>query len=320
MMTSGSDEAWFLEYEGRRIDLREGEVTLGRSRGCGVVLRDPSVSRGHALLSVRQGRVTLQDLRSSNGTYVNGKRLDKETVVEDGDRLVIGETELFLRRVRAGQAAPEGRRIETGEVSLFCPDCGLPIHGAAGGRCPGCGADLAADRSPRGVETGGLNAEPAGTAADSWDGTGFRQRVVRAAAGPRAVASPVGLPRLPPEPPAVPEPRTAAVTAVTAASAADPAETGDRSSTAETRPRDASGAIVAAPAELPMSVREVENRPPPTPPTSVTTPAAIPAIPAIPSIPPGPPLSPLSPISPAPPPEAGLWSRLTGYLRGHKEP
>src|ERR1700712_4075951 len=113
MMTSGSDEGWFLEYEERRIDLREGEVPLGRSRGCGVVLRDPSVSRGHALLSVRQGRVTLQDLRSSNGTYVNGKRLDKETVVEDGDRLVIGETELFLRRVRAGQAEPEGRRIET---------------------------------------------------------------------------------------------------------------------------------------------------------------------------------------------------------------
>src|SRR6476619_6404132 len=139
MMKSGSEEGWFLEYEERRIDLREGEVTLGRSRGCGVVLRDPSVSRGHALLSVRQGRVTLQDLRSSNGTYVNGKRLDKETVVEDGDRLVIGETELYLRRVHAGQDGPDGhggpagankRRIETGEASLFCPGCSLPIHGS----------------------------------------------------------------------------------------------------------------------------------------------------------------------------------------------
>jgi pilus assembly protein CpaF len=308
MMTSGSDEAWFLEYEGRRIDLREGEVTLGRSRGCGVVLRDPSVSRGHALLSVRQGRVTLQDLRSSNGTYVNGKRLDKETVVEDGDRLVIGETELFLRRVRAGEAEPGGKRIDTGEVSLFCPDCGLPIHGAAGGRCPGCGADLAADRMPRVVPAAGPAAEPSGTAADLWDGTGFRQRAVRAAAGPRGVGTPVGLPRLPPEPPAAPEPRTDAASA---------AETGDRASTAETRPRDASGGIVAAPVELPMSVREVENRPLPTSPTSVTTPSPIPVIP------PGPPSSPAGSAAPAVPPptpsDAGLWSRLTDYLRGRRE-
>src|SRR4051812_46168263 len=141
MMTSGSGEGWFLEMDERRIDLREGEVTLGRSRGCGVVLRDPSVSRGHALLSMRQGRVTLQDLRSSNGTYVNGKRLEKETTLEAGDRLVIGETELFLHR--AGESdGPAGRRVETGEVSLFCPECGLPIHGPAGGRCPGCGAEL----------------------------------------------------------------------------------------------------------------------------------------------------------------------------------
>ncbi len=317
MMTSGSDEAWFLEYEGRRIDLREGEVTLGRSRGCGVVLRDPSVSRGHALLSVRQGRVTLQDLRSSNGTYVNGKRLDKETVVEDGDRLVIGETELFLRRVRAGEAEPGGKRIETGEVSLFCPDCGLPIHGAAGGRCPGCGADLTADRVPRVVPTAGLGAEPSGTAADLWDGTGFRQRVVRAAAGPRAAATPVGLPRLPPESPAAPEPRTDVADVATAA------ETGDRSSTAETRPRDASGAIVASPAELPMSVREVENRPPPTPPTSptsVTTPSPLSVLPPSPPSSPAGAAGPLPPPPPAAPSDTGLWSRLTDYLRGRREP
>jgi FHA domain len=127
MMTSGSGEGWFLEMDERRIDLREGEVTLGRSRGCGVVLRDPSVSRGHALLSMRQGRVTLQDLRSSNGTYVNGKRLEKETTLEAGDRLVIGETELFLHRAGESQGST-GRRVETGEAILFCVACGRPVR------------------------------------------------------------------------------------------------------------------------------------------------------------------------------------------------
>src|SRR4051812_42998331 len=89
---------WFLQIEQRRIDLHDGEFTLGRSRGCGVVLRDPSVSRGHALLCVAGGRVTLQDLRSSNGTFVNGRRLDGEVTLAADDRLVLGETELFLRR------------------------------------------------------------------------------------------------------------------------------------------------------------------------------------------------------------------------------
>jgi pilus assembly protein CpaF len=304
MMTSGSDEGWFLEYEERRIDLREGEVTLGRSRGCGVVLRDPSVSRGHALLSVRQGRVTLQDLRSSNGTYVNGKRLEKETVVEDGDRLVIGETELFLRRVRAGESGsdgPGGRRIETGEVSLFCPACGLPIHGAAGGRCPGCGAELIGGRLPRISEASGLGevlpvGEALGTASDSWDRTGFRQRAARAAAGSRGIAAPVGLPKLPPEPafppepampaaptaPAIPStPATSATSIADAAPAPGTAELADPASTAETRPRDASGGIQLSP----------------------------PTAPAVPRAPGSPPATEAS---------AGLWSRLSGYFKGRK--
>jgi len=292
MMTSGSGEGWFLEMEERRIDLREGEVTLGRSRGCGVVLRDPSVSRGHALLSVRQGRVTLQDLRSSNGTYVNGKRLDKETVLEDGDRLVIGETELFLHREADGangSSGPDGtarRRSETGEVSLFCPACGLPIHGPAGGRCPGCGAELSGTRLPRLSEAVALSEVlPAGEAlaapVESAEHTSFRQR----GTGPREV---------PPLPATAP------------ARAAAPAAPADRSSvTAETRPRDASGAPSPAPSPapsltaLPMSVREVERRPPSTreSPAAVRTPTPVPS----PSLPP-----------------PGLWSRLTRYLRGRR--
>src|SRR5436305_3960976 len=122
MMTIGSGEGWFLEMEERRIDLREGEVTIGRSRGCGVVLRDPSVSRGHALLSVQAGRVTLQDLRSSNGTYVNGKRLEGETALAESDWVVIGETALYLRRPRPGSGQMPARPAG----AVFCPACGRP--------------------------------------------------------------------------------------------------------------------------------------------------------------------------------------------------
>lgn len=107
-MTGGSRAgrgAWVLEIQGRRVALREGETTLGRSRGCGVVVKDPAVSRGHALVWVRGDRVTVQDLRSSNGTYLNGERVEAETPMAEGDRLTVGETQAFLRFAR-----DDGRR------------------------------------------------------------------------------------------------------------------------------------------------------------------------------------------------------------------
>ncbi|MCB1033116.1 MAG: FHA domain-containing protein, partial [Acidobacteria bacterium] len=53
------------------FELSEGESLVGRSRNCQVVVRDPSVSRSHALLTFRDGVVRVKDLSSSNGTYVN---------------------------------------------------------------------------------------------------------------------------------------------------------------------------------------------------------------------------------------------------------
>lgn len=83
--------------EGRSVDLSEGEVTIGRSRGCTIPLQDASVSRTHAVLSVQLEKATIRDLGSSNGTYLNGRRIDKEVTLAEGDRLTIGETELVMR-------------------------------------------------------------------------------------------------------------------------------------------------------------------------------------------------------------------------------
>ncbi len=84
------------------MELREGETTVGRSRGSGVVVKDPAVSRGHAVVAVRGDRVTVKDLRSSNGTYLNGRRLEAETPMVEGDRLTVGETQAYLRLARDG--------------------------------------------------------------------------------------------------------------------------------------------------------------------------------------------------------------------------
>ncbi len=243
MVTIASDDVWFLEVEGRRVDLRSGEVTIGRSRGCGVVLRDPSVSRGHALLSVAGGRVTLQDLRSSNGTYVNGRRIDAETPLAEGDRVVIGETALYLRRA-AGDGAAQPAVASEGAV--FCPACGRPIDGDAAD-CPSCGAPLRGARLPRRSEALGLGevlpvGEVLGSGSASWEQTTFRP----GSAAPPAPNAPSGF-ATSSEPVAVPggsTPPTALPPPV------DP-------------PTEAAPPAVLS--ELPMSVREAERAPAPPP-------------------------------------------------------
>jgi hypothetical protein len=74
----------------------EGEpLTVGRSPDCDVVVEDPSVSKHHASLvwNSRSRRVIVQDQQSSNGTHLNGEKLNLNTKmgVKDGDTLTFGE-------------------------------------------------------------------------------------------------------------------------------------------------------------------------------------------------------------------------------------
>lgn len=87
----------FLEFAGRRRELLPGASTMGRSHRCEVVLPDPSASRQHALISLEGGRVTVQDLGSSNGTLVNGSVTQGEVEIQDGDLVLVGETEVQVR-------------------------------------------------------------------------------------------------------------------------------------------------------------------------------------------------------------------------------
>ncbi len=94
-----TDEKWryVLSAEGREIDLSDGEVTLGRSRTSTVRLEHESVSRSHALLTFDRGEAVVKDLNSSNGTFVGGKRIAKETRLVNGDRLQLGAAVIDVR-------------------------------------------------------------------------------------------------------------------------------------------------------------------------------------------------------------------------------
>ena len=80
----------------REIGLGPEPLAIGRDPQNDVVLDDRRVSRRHAEIRLRLGRYTLYDLQSTNGTYVNGRRV-AEMVLSDGDRLSIGGAELLFR-------------------------------------------------------------------------------------------------------------------------------------------------------------------------------------------------------------------------------
>lgn len=78
-------------FDGRVFDLPPGEVGLGRALENVLVLDDPSLSRRHARLRIiGGGRLEVEDLASSNGTYVNGRKIGRATV-GPGDTLRFGD-------------------------------------------------------------------------------------------------------------------------------------------------------------------------------------------------------------------------------------
>ena len=86
-----------LLWNGDRHELDKRRVLIGRSRECDIQLADANVSRRHA--EIRQEGTTfwVVDLDSTNGVEVNGRRL-KRAKLEDGDRLVMGSTQMTFRR------------------------------------------------------------------------------------------------------------------------------------------------------------------------------------------------------------------------------
>jgi len=61
-------------------------VTLGRSNDCDITLGVAHLSRRHAKLNLHGDQLEVEDLRSSNGTFINGKRVEK-SLLKDGDEL-----------------------------------------------------------------------------------------------------------------------------------------------------------------------------------------------------------------------------------------
>ena len=96
--------AFRLLWERREIALEPGEHVIGRDQKAAVWVDDPSVSRRHARIVVRDGRATLDDLGSKNGTLLAGKPIVGQTPLSDGDEIGIGRATLIVRVLEAGRS------------------------------------------------------------------------------------------------------------------------------------------------------------------------------------------------------------------------
>jgi predicted component of type VI protein secretion system len=74
----------------RAIRLTAGETIVGRSRDCDLCIPSSDISRRHCLIALVNGQVTVEDLSSANGTFVNGVRITGVRPVRADDQLRIG--------------------------------------------------------------------------------------------------------------------------------------------------------------------------------------------------------------------------------------
>ncbi|MCZ7585556.1 MAG: FHA domain-containing protein [Deltaproteobacteria bacterium] len=94
----GSIRFWSLSRatkKVRKILLLAKSTTIGRASRMNVRLRDPLVSSEHAVIIRDAAKLSIKDTGSTNGTHVNGRKVE-ECMIEDGAKIVLGETEMML--------------------------------------------------------------------------------------------------------------------------------------------------------------------------------------------------------------------------------
>jgi pSer/pThr/pTyr-binding forkhead associated (FHA) protein len=102
-----SDRAFALrfisgKYQGGEYPLAAaGELVIGRSSELDMVLFEDMVSRKHAKLTLTPDQITIADLGSTNGTFVNGEKV-RRAQLKEGDRILIGTSILKLVASPAG--------------------------------------------------------------------------------------------------------------------------------------------------------------------------------------------------------------------------
>lgn len=102
----------------RREVFDRPEISVGRVQGNDLMLPKGNVSKRHARLLFRDNRFIVTDLNSTNGTYVNRRRISQATIVREGDRVYIGD---FVLRIELPESESDEAPSSSEEVSVSAP-------------------------------------------------------------------------------------------------------------------------------------------------------------------------------------------------------
>jgi len=91
----------------KELDLKQGELVIGRDDDCGLTLNDHSISNRHAKIITLFNATYIEDMGSTNGTFVNGKQV-KEHILHDGDVVTIGKRYRMLFEKISNESTEKG--------------------------------------------------------------------------------------------------------------------------------------------------------------------------------------------------------------------
>jgi pilus assembly protein CpaF len=94
----------------RLLEFDKAEITIGRVQGNDIVLPKGNISKRHSRIVVKDGKFIIIDMQSTNGTYVNGKKITTPQVVKSTDKIYIGDFTLQLTGNGAADAKPAAAR------------------------------------------------------------------------------------------------------------------------------------------------------------------------------------------------------------------
>ncbi len=108
--------------DAKQLSFEKDEVTIGRVQGNDVVLAKGNVSKRHCRIFTQDGRYSVEDLKSTNGTYINGRKIGETTVVSATDKVYVGD---FIIKVEsaalAGSVSSPPIGPEAGSLSAAIP-------------------------------------------------------------------------------------------------------------------------------------------------------------------------------------------------------
>ncbi len=157
-------EFTFIEQEpnqGAEHSVEPG-TTIGRE-GCDITLGDPDVSRRHAEIEISNATLLISDLGSTNGTFVNGERIDQPRELRDGDEIRIGAV-VWRLRAPAGATRLAGT-VSAAEAGAATPSQATTVRPAAPAPAPEP-APAPPEPAPAPPEPAPAAAEPATAASE----------------------------------------------------------------------------------------------------------------------------------------------------------